>query len=96
MVGTMFRLIFRLPRLAALPVVLGTGFLVNYLLYHFFMEKITPCPMDAGDVFKYFAIDYSVPLGIYWWITEGPGAAWVGRRFRKPVSEPSRSPTPHF
>jgi hypothetical protein len=45
--GTMFRLIFRLPRLAALPVVLGTGFLVNYLLYHFFMEKITASPLTS-------------------------------------------------
>jgi hypothetical protein len=37
-------------------------------------------------VLKNFAIYLSIPLGAYWWLTEGPGALfdafrrWIGRR----------------
>jgi hypothetical protein len=41
---------------------------------------------SVAVVLKNFAMFLSIPLGIYWWITEGPGAIfdacrrWIRRR----------------
>jgi hypothetical protein len=73
--GAVFCGMFRLPRLAAIPVVFLAAFVFSYLLYWAFIEMLTTHPMPpVGTVLKNFAICLGIPLGIYWWLTEGPGA----------------------
>ena len=88
-VGTVFCSLLKLPRLAAIPVVAVAAFVFSYLLYWAFIESLTTHPMPpAWIVLKNFAVFLSVPLGVYWWLTEGPGALfdafwrWVQKRLR--------------
>jgi hypothetical protein len=73
--GAVFCGMFRLPRLAAIPVVFLAAFVFGYLLYWAFIEMLTTHPMPPiGTVLKNFVVYLSIPLGAYWWLTEGPGA----------------------
>lgn len=85
--GAAFCGLFRLPRIAAIPVVCLAAFLLSYLIYWAFIELGTTHSMPSVlTVLKNFGIYLSVPLGIYWWLTEGPGALfdafrrWIRRR----------------
>lgn len=78
---------FKWPRLAAIPIVTVAAFVLSYLLYRVFIGLFTTHSMPpALTILKNFAIYLSVPLGIYWWLTEGPGVLfdafrrWLGRR----------------
>lgn len=62
---------FRLPPLAAIPVVFLGACLIFCLLYRLCAAD-SPPPVSV--MLKRFAICLSLPLGIYWWLTEGPGA----------------------
>ncbi|MBC8128583.1 MAG: hypothetical protein H8M99_15700 [Gloeobacteraceae cyanobacterium ES-bin-144] len=75
------------PRLAAIPIVFASGFLFSYLLYWVFVELVSTHSMPSfWIVLKNFTLFLSVPLGAYWWITEGPGAVfdafrrWIVKR----------------
>jgi hypothetical protein len=88
-VGIVFCSKFGLPRLAAIPVVFGTAFVISYLMYWAFIELLTTHSMpSAWIVLKNYMVYLSVPLGAYWWLTEGPGALfdafrrWIGNRRR--------------
>jgi len=50
-------------------VVPALTFVARHLLFVVFA-------MFAGTVLKNFAMFLSIPLGIYWWLTEGPGAVF--------------------
>lgn len=93
--GEVFRRVFRLPRIAAIPVVSIAAYLLSYLIYWVYIEMVTTHSMPSMlTVLKNFAIYLSIPLGAYWWLTEGPGALfdairrWIGsRRQNKRPSE---------
>ena len=82
-IGAVFCRIFGLPRLAAIPVVFLSSFVISYFLYWAYIELVTTHSMpSAWIVFKNHTIYLSVPLGVYWWLTEGPGAIFdVFRRW---------------
>lgn len=74
-VGAIFCALLKLPRLAAIPVVAVAAFILSYMLYWGYIERVTTHSMpDATTILKNFAIYLSIPLGVYWWLTEGPGA----------------------
>ena len=93
--GEVFRRVFRLPRIAAIPVVTIAAYLLSYLIYWAYIEMVTTHSIPSMlTVLKNFAIYLSIPLGAYWWLTEGPGALfdafrrWIGsRRQNKRSSE---------
>lgn len=79
---------FKLPRLAAIPMVTGSAFGISYLLFWVCNPLVPTHSMpSAAVVLREFVIFVSGPLGLYWWITEGPGAIfdalrrWI--RFRR-------------
>ena len=86
-VGAIACALLKLPRLTAIPIVTAAAFGLSYVIYWGYIELITTHSMpSAAVVLKNFAMFLSIPLGIYWWITEGPGAIfdacrrWVVRR----------------
>jgi hypothetical protein len=86
-IGAIACALLKLPRLAAIPIVTVSAFVLSYLLYWGYIEWVTTHSMPSATiVLKNFAIFLSIPLGIYWWITEGPGAIfdtcrrWITRR----------------
>ena len=83
--GALFCGVFRLPRVAAIPVVCAAAFMLSYLLYWVFIERGTTHPMPSiWNMLKNFVIYLSIPLGAYWWLTEGPGALFDAfRRWTK-------------
>ena len=89
-IGAIACALLKLPRLAAIPIVTAAAFGLSYLLYWGYIELVTTHSMpSAAVVLKNFAMFLSIPLGIYWWIVEGPGAIfdtcrrWVRRRRAK-------------
>ncbi|MBK1884865.1 hypothetical protein JIN85_20815, partial [Luteolibacter pohnpeiensis] len=92
--GAVLCRVFRLPRIAAIPVVTMTAVLLSYAIYWVYLEIVTTHSMPSMlTVLKNFTIYLSIPLGAYWWLTEGPGALfdafrrWIGRRQNKRRSE---------
>lgn len=88
-IGSVFWKIFGLPRIAAIPVVFGSALFLSSLLYWAFIKEMTTHPMPSmWVVLKNHTVFLSVPLGAYWWVTEGPGALfdlfrrWIRRRRR--------------
>jgi hypothetical protein len=86
-IGAIACALLKLPRLAAIPIVTAAAFGLSYLLYWGYIELVTTHSMPTvAVVLKNFAMFLSLPLGIYWWITEGPGAIfdacrrWIRRR----------------
>jgi hypothetical protein len=74
-IGAIACALLKLPRLAAIPIVTASAFGLSYFLYWGYIELVTTHSMpSAAVVLKNFAMFLSIPLGIYWWITEGPGA----------------------
>ena len=86
-VGALFCGLLKWPRLWAIPLVTLTVLVLCYLVSWPFVEMgvLYEAP-SFWMVLKNFAIYLSVPLGVYWWLTEGPGALfevlrdWVQRR----------------
>jgi hypothetical protein len=86
-IGAIACTLLKLPRFAAIPIVAASAFGLSYFLYWGYIELLTTHSMPSVSVvLKNFAIFLSIPLGVYWWITEGPGATfdacrrWVRRR----------------
>jgi hypothetical protein len=95
-IGAAFCRVFRLPRIAAIPIVTVAAFLLTYAIHWAYIEIVTTHSMPSMlTVLKNFAIYLSIPLGAYWWLTEGPGALfdvfrrWMGRR--RQIKRPSES-----
>jgi hypothetical protein len=79
-----------LPRLAAIPIVFAAAFLLVLLHQALFWSvfKALLIQQDRpglGASFANFLLYASLPLGIYWWTTEGPGAVFelLMRRLRR-------------
>ena len=96
-VGAVSCKLLGLPRLAAIPVVFVSGFGLSYLLCLAFVGILATEPMPSvGAVLKNFTLFLSIPLGIYWWLTEGVSALlntfriWVVKqvRLRRSVTAP--------
>lgn len=86
LVGAVICKVFAWPRLAAIPFVFVSGYGFSYLVYWAFIQLVTTSSMSsAAEVLKNYVIFLSLPLGGYWWLTEGPGAIFdVCRRiYRK-------------
>jgi hypothetical protein len=82
--GLVLTTCLRLPRLAAIPFVFLAAVLLSYLAYYGFIELLTTHSMPPiWTVCSNFVIYLSIPLGIYWWLTDGPGAIidLIRRRF---------------
>ena len=85
-IGEVFCRVFRLPRVVAIPVVTVAAFLLSYVTYWVYNGDTVHTMSSLLTVLKNFVIYLSIPLGAYWWLTEGPGALfdsfrrWVGRR----------------
>lgn len=76
-IGAVFCGVFRLPRIAAIPIVFLSAFFLSYLLYWAYIHYVTTHSMPSWSVvLKNFTLFLSVPLGVYWWLAEGPGALW--------------------
>ena len=98
-IGAIFCRLLNLPRLAAIPIVTVAAFLLTYAVYSGYIELVTTHSRpSAWPVLMNFAIYLSVPLGVYWWLTEGPGALfdsfrwWIrSRRLPKTTRELSES-----
>lgn len=95
-IGAVFCRVFRLPHIAAIPVVTVAASLLSYGLYRAYIGMVTTHSMPTMlTVLKNFAIYLSIPLGAYWWLTEGTGALcdgfqrWIGRCLlnRKPSEQ---------
>jgi len=74
--------LFRLPRLLAIPIVWVSTCAFGYAVYWIHIRFMTTHPMPpASVVLFYSALCLSIPVGVYWWITEGPIALFdLGRR----------------
>jgi hypothetical protein len=90
--------VFRLPRIAAIPIVTGAAILPSYAVYWAYIEMVTTHSMPSMlTLLKNFAVYLSIPLGAYWWLTEGPGALfdafrrWLGRRHQNKRPSERRS-----
>ncbi len=88
-VGAIFCRVLGLPRLAAIPVVFTSGLGLSYLLCLIFVESLTSASMPSvWIVLKNFTLFLSIPLGFYWWLTEGVSAlldafrVWILNRVR--------------
>lgn len=103
-IGAIFCGLLKFPRLAAIPIVTVAAFLLTYAVYWAYIELVTTHSMPlVGTVLRNFAIYLSVPLGAYWWLTEGPGALfdsfrrWVrARRNNKIISEQDAALTTRY
>ena len=81
-VGALVCKIFRWPRLAAIPVVFASALIISYMMCWAYTVGVTTQSVPSTwMVAKSFAIFLAVPLGVYWWILEGPGAVFdIARR----------------
>jgi len=87
-VGAIFCALARLPRIAAIPVVWVVAFGLSYLFYWAALGLlvVSETMPSLWTMLKNFGLFLSVPLGIYWWLTEGTGAIfdkfrrWIFRR----------------
>lgn len=74
-VGAIFCTLLKLPRLAAIPIVTIAAFVFSYVLYWGYIETVTTQSMPpTWIIWKNFVLFLGLPLGVYWWLTEGPGA----------------------
>ncbi|MGJ8643526.1 MAG: hypothetical protein ACSHX9_08980 [Luteolibacter sp.] len=95
-IGRIFCWLTQLPLLAAIPVVAISAFGLSYLLAALvpvaFLDESMP---SVWIILKYFTLYLSIPLAIYWWLTEGPGALsdaimrWLASRSEKSDAEPA-------
>lgn len=73
-IGAVCCRVFRLPNIAAIPVVFVSAFVLSYFFYAAYAGLANDSIPSVGTVLKNFVIFLSVPLGVYWWLTEGPTA----------------------
>ncbi len=83
----------RWPKLAAIPLVFLTAGGLTWLWHFAYMELVATGVMPGfWGVMGGYVLCLSLPLGAYWWITEGPGAVieqihlWYGKRRNGPAT----------
>ncbi len=83
------------PLITAIPFVFIAGGVLSYLLYQACIELVTTHSMPpVSTVFKNYLIYLAVPLGAYWWLTDGPFAIIDGvRRWIFRIFIPSAPPS---
>jgi hypothetical protein len=86
-IGAMACAFLKWPRFAAIPIVAIAAFGLCYALTRGYVAWVPSESMPSvAVVLKNFVIFMSIPLGGYWWVTEGPGAIvdalrrWLRRR----------------
>lgn len=72
-VGLIACRIFKLPKLAAIPFVLLTAFLIHWFIFSTPGDCQT---ITLKDILAHFAVYLTIPLGVYWWLIEGPIAVF--------------------
>lgn len=97
--GRIFCWLTQLPLLAAIPVVALSAFAFSYLISALvplsFLDEPVP---SAWVTLKYFILCLSIPLAIYWWLTEGINALsdaimrWQATRSEKTEAENTNMP----
>lgn len=86
-IGAMACSFLKWPRFAAIPIVAVAAFGLSYALARGYIARVPSETIPSVVVvLKIFVMFLSIPLGGYWWITEGPGAIvdalrrWLRRR----------------
>ncbi|MDP4626194.1 MAG: hypothetical protein NWT08_13785 [Akkermansiaceae bacterium] len=75
--GRIFCRLTQWPLLTAIPVVFTSALLLSYCFYQIFIAAVTTSTMPSvWLVLKNFTLFLSVPLGAYWWLTEGTSALY--------------------
>ncbi|MCH2175902.1 MAG: hypothetical protein MK193_09265 [Lentisphaeria bacterium] len=77
---------FKLPNIYAPPIVFATAVFLSFHSYRFFAEIMDLNQVsDPMEFLKYFLLYATLPLSIYWLISEGPVAVWdlLKRLFRR-------------
>ena len=79
--GNLSCAIFKLPRLAAIPFVSIAGYMLCLVVVWIHVGDFQS---SLGRSLFVHAVFLSLPLGVYWWLTEGPAAIYdIWRRWRK-------------
>lgn len=74
-IGRLFCRLFKLPKIAAIPFVFVSAFAISALVFHLtdgLGSSSSSTPFWV--MLENFSLFLAVPLGAYWWLTEGPGA----------------------
>ena len=95
-IGEIVRRMADLPRFAAIPVVFVMAGLISCIGHLVFIKSLTTHPtLPVSRMILNYIMYLSVPLGVYWWLTEGPGALfdvfrhWLRKRRDQNASLPS-------
>lgn len=73
-IGRTFCWLTQWPLLTAIPFVVVSAFGLTYLVFALGAIVFFETSASAMMTLKYFTLYLSIPLTIYWWLTEGPGA----------------------
>jgi hypothetical protein len=84
-VGAVVCGVFRLPKLAEIPIVWAAACLLGYALSLICLRVMIPESMPGNAQAMIASVMFlSIPVGIYWWLTEGPFALFdLGKRLWK-------------
>jgi|GEM_PF-2200566 len=86
---------FRLPKISAIPLAFVGGFLLTWWTSWFWAAVLPQFdPPPFLQVASFYLLYLTVPLGAYWWLTEGPLAV-VDACYRLLQRQFSRSPLTH-
>lgn len=103
-IGALFCRLTRLPRIAGIPVVFLGGFVLWFLLGKVQTSSLTThTSSSVVESLRSFTLWAAIPLGAYWWITEGPRALWQlflswysRKRARRAIHGPENTALPTF
>lgn len=92
--GRLFCWLTNWPLITAIPIVCLSAFTLTYLISTIFSLGFTPQTNPSITVIlKNFTLYLSIPLGAYWWLTEGSSAVldafrrWIrNRRSTPPIA----------
>lgn len=70
--GALICYLAKWPRLVSIPFTFVAALALSYLAYWFFIFFVTTHSMPpAVVILQSFLLYLSIPLGVYWWVTEG-------------------------
>lgn len=70
-VGRVFRDRFRRSTLYTIPIVFATGYFITLAIDQLILGQIRPGSSGPAKVFLFYLLFLSIPLVVYWWISEG-------------------------
>ncbi|SKA85525.1 hypothetical protein SAMN02745166_01162 [Prosthecobacter debontii] len=74
-IGFLMTRLTRCPQFAAVPIVFIAGFGLTWLMGVLYADHITTSPRpELESVLWSYLLFFSLPLGLYWWLVEGPWA----------------------